>query len=502
MAAQSRYLLPADIERRLYRTNPWWSDKAAEPSPPFRRWAFQRILKNFELGLAPAVLLRGPRQVGKSTLSAQIIQHLIETRKADPREILYIQFDDLPPLKELKKFSLVPIMHITGWFEDNVLRKTFNQLAREGRTAYLFFDEIQNLPEWASQIKNLVDHAKLKVLATGSSALRIGLGKESLAGRVSQVSMGPLRLWEIGVMRGLDLAPCFPQNGAEALSKQELWRELVAHGVKHADARRQAFRWFSERGGYPVAHVRREAPWEEVAAQLKTTVVDRIIQFDLRAGEQKAKGRDPRLLEETFRVACRYSGQYPSPAKLADEVRRALQRDVGVQRVSYYLRFLDQALLLRLVPPLELRLKRRQGHDKICLCDHGLRKAWMGEPVPLDPENLDRDPDAATVAGRLVEGAVGYYLGEFSELNLHHFPAREVEPEVDFVITAGDRRIPVEVKYTKRLDPVDDTEALKRFLEKSANRASFGLLITREDTEPDPDPRVIRMPASTLLLLR
>ncbi|MBI5244634.1 MAG: ATP-binding protein [Elusimicrobia bacterium] len=502
MATQSKYLLPADIERRLRDGNPWWSGNEMEPPPPFRRWAFQRILKNFELGLAPAVLLRGPRQVGKSTLQAQIIQHLIETRKAHPKEILYVQFDSLPSWREFRKVSLDPILHIAGWFEDNVIRKPFNQLVRERRTAYLFFDEVQNLPEWASQIKNLVDRAKVKVLATGSSALRVGLGKESLAGRVSDIRMGPMRLWEIGAMGRLDLAPCFPQNGAAAFSKQELWQELVSHGVKHADARRQAFRWFSERGGYPVAHVRREAPWEEVAAQLKATVIDRVIQLDLRAGGQKAKGRDPRLLEETFRVACRYSGQYPSPAKLADEVRRALQRDVGVQRISYYLRFLDQTLLLRLVPPLELRLKRRKGHDKICLCDHGLRKAWLGEPVPLDPESLDRDPDAATVAGRLAEGAVGYYLGEFSELNLNHFPAREVEPEVDFVITAGDRRIPVEVKYTKRLDPVDDTDALKRFLEKSGNRASFGLLVTREDTESDLDPRIIRIPASSLLLLR
>lgn len=498
----TKHPLPADIERQLYDTNPWWEGKPAKPVPSFQRWAFKPILKSFEKRLAPVVILRGPRQVGKTTLQSQIIGELLKTGKSQPNEILHVQFDELPPWKDLKRFSKAPILQIARWFEEVVLKKPFNQLAQEGKTAYIFFDEVQNLPEWASQIKNLVDHVELRVLVTGSSALRIGLGKESLAGRVSQINIGPLRLWEIGTMGGLALPSFFPENGAEAFSKPDLWKGLAAHGSKYADARRQAFKWFSERGAYPLSQARRDAAWEDVASQLRTTVIDRVIQHDLRVGEQKGKKRDPRLLEETFRLSCRYSGQYPNPAKLADEVKRALQGNIGTQRVLYYLRFLDQAMLVKLVPPLEIKLKRRKGYDKICLCDHGLRKAWLGEPAPLDPEGLDREPDSATLAGRLAEGAVGYYLSEFSELDLSHFPARTVEPEVDFVITTGDRRIPVEVKYTKRVDPVDDTEALKRFMEKSGNRASFGLLITREDTEPDPDPRIIRIPASSLLLLR
>lgn len=498
----TRHPLPADIERQLYTTNPWWEGKPAKPVPSFRRWAFQPIMKGFERRLTPVIILRGPRQVGKTTLQSQIMEELLKTGKSQPNEILHVQFDDLPPWKELRKFSRTPILHIARWFEEVVLKKPFNQLAREGKTPYIFFDEVQNFPEWASQIKNLVDHAELRVLVTGSSALHIGLGKESLAGRVSQVNMGPLRLWEIGKMAGLDLAPFLPENGAEHFTKPEFWRELASYGVKNAPARHEAFQWFSDRGGYPLSQARRDAPWEAVAAQLKTTVIERVIQHDLRLGEQKGKKRDPRLLEETFRLGCRYSGQYPNPAKLADEVKRALQGNIGAQRVQYYLRFLDQAMLLKLVPPLEIKLKRRKGYDKLCLCDHGLRKAWLGEPVPLDPEGLDKDPDAATLAGHLAEGVLGYYLSEFQELDMSHFPARNVEPEVDFVITTGDRRIPVEIKYTKRVDPVDDTEALKRFMEKAGNRASFGLLATREDTEADPDPRVIRIPVSSLLLLR
>ena len=49
---------------------------------------------------------------------------------------------------------------------------------------------------------------------------------------------------------------------------------------------------------------------------------------------------------------------------------------------------------------------------------------------------------------------------------------------MDFVLTVGDYRIPIEVKYRQRIDPHRDTLGLRAFLEKTANNAPFGLLIT------------------------
>jgi predicted AAA+ superfamily ATPase len=497
-----QHVLPHYVRHRLGEGNPWWSGSPAKQQPAFKRWPFEQILKGFERKLTPVILLRGPRRVGKTTLQSQVIESLLASGKVHPNEIMHVQFDDLPDWPEFRKFSQSPILDISYWFAENVLRMPFNQLARSGRTAYLFFDEVQNLPDWAGQVKNLVDHADVRVLVTGSSALHIGLGKESLAGRATQINVGPLRLWEIGAMGRADLPPYASSNGGEVMQTADFWKGLAAHGLKHQQARADAFRWFSERGGYPFAQERKDEPWDAIAEVLRDTVVNRVVQKDLIMGESKGKKRDPRLLEATFHLSCRYNGQYPAPLLLADEIRRTLQGNIGSQRVMYYLRFLDQAMLLRLIPPLEIRLKRRKGYDKICLCDHALRAASFNEIIPLHPEGLERNPDAASLAGHLIEGTIGYFLSEISELSLNHFPARTLEPEVDFVAAVGDRRIPIEVKYTKSIDEVRDAMGLKRFLEKADNRAAFGLLITREDTGPDPDPRIIRMPASSLLLLR
>ena len=46
-----------------------------------------------------------------------------------------------------------------------------------------------------------------------------------------------------------------------------------------------------------------------------------------------------------------------------------------------------------------------------------------------------------------------------------------------------------------------DTLGIRSFAEDLANRAPFGLLITRKDPPAIDDPRVVAMPLSTFLLL-
>ena len=68
--------------------------------------------------------------------------------------------------------------------------------------------------------------------------------------------------------------------------------------------------------------------------------------------------------------------------------------------------------------------------------------------------------------------------------------------------TAGAQRVPVEIKYQRRVDPLRDTLGLRSFLEKSTNNAAFGLLITQDDSAAVDDPRIVSMPLSTFMLLR
>jgi predicted AAA+ superfamily ATPase len=163
---------------------------------------------------------------------------------------------------------------------------------------------------------------------------------------------------------------------------------------------------------------------------------------------------------------------------------------------------LDSSLLLKQIEPLEIRLKKRRGYRKICLCDHAIRAAWLQEVIPLDPVELDRNPHLMDLAGRVAESTAGYYLSSITGLAVSHLPERGGDPEVDYVLTIGERRIPVEIKYRRQIDSMRDTLGLRAFIEKAANNAPFGLLITREDAQAPADPRIITIPLRALLIVR
>jgi len=490
--------LSAPVEAFLWDTNPWWRGKPARPVPPFRRWLFEPALQRLKSGLTPVTVLRGPRQVGKTTLQEQLIEHLLEQEKVPADHIFRVQFDEIPSLRGIED----PILSLCRWFEDRILGSTFNEEARAGRLTFVFLDEVQNLPDWAPQVKALVDHHAVRVLLTGSSALRIEYGRDSLAGRISTLELGPLLLREIAALRGWgEIPPLLPLNGLRNLQEPSFWWSLREQGSRCREVRDQAFAAFSERGGYPIAQARADRPWEEIADLLNETIIRRVIQHDLRLGERGRK-RDQHLLGALFRLCCRYAGQAPGRPLLVHELQSALAANIGWQRVLAYLRFLNDTLLIRLIDPLELRLKRQKGQPKICLCDLSLRASWLQEMIPLEPEALQRTPHLSDLAGHMAESTVGYFFGNIPGLNIAWFPERGTEPEVDFVLTVGDYWIPVEVKYRRRIDEFRDTLGLRAFLEKTVYHAPFGVLVTLTDDVSVTDPRIIPIPLASLLLMR
>ena len=488
--------IPLDLIAELYDLNPWWTDVPAVPIPDTRRHLVARVRRRLDTEIAPIVAVRGPRQVGKTTIQLQIIADLLD-EGVPPTSIMRVQFDQLASTVRLVN----PILRIANWFEHNIATDRFNALARRGHKAYLFLDEVQNLDNWSAQLKFLVDTFAVKVLVTGSSALRIERGRDSLAGRIHTVEAGTLSLTEIGEFRQMDSPqPFLPDNGLGQLQHKDFWQGLAEHGRSHAKFRDEAFRHFSERGGYPLPHTRTQADWPLLSNQLNETVIQRVIQHDLRLGS-RGRSRDASLLEELFRLACRYAGQAPSYDLLAKEAGLSLNDQVDPQKARNYLRFLADTMLLHLIPPLELRRRRPRGSPKLCLVDHGLRASWLQEQVPLVPEALEGSQELSTAAGYIAESTLGSTASAIPGLGLSHVPERGTNLEVDFVFVVGDRRLPVEVKYQRRIDPVRDTQGMRAFIEKEANRASFGLLITRTDTPLADDPRIVSLPLSTFMLL-
>lgn len=230
--------LSNDLVRDIQRMNPWWAGNPLPVLPKTRRHLVGSIQRRLELGLAPIVAIRGPRQVGKTTAQLHVLEGLLK-KGVLPTRILRVQCDALATLSELSE----PLLRLVDWYEDTILKETLNAAAQRGTPAYLFFDEVHNIANWAVQLKHLVDHSTTQVVMTGSSALRIEQqGQESLAGRMTTIEAGVLSLTEISLFHnfGLD-RPFLPDNGLEVLTRKDYWQELVEHGLKHQTVRDHAF---------------------------------------------------------------------------------------------------------------------------------------------------------------------------------------------------------------------------------------------------------------------
>lgn len=491
--------LPLELVESLSQQNPWWRGLPALPTQPVRRWAYDEVVKRLDSGLTPIVAMRGTKQVGKSEIQRQFVEELLLLRQVPPSHILRVQFDESPALGQIP----APVQAIVSWFEKSILKDSLNAVAKRGGDVYLLFDEIQNLSGWANQLKQLVDHQKVKVLATGSSALRITAGQDSLPGRISMIDVGPFRLNEIAAIRFKESLPKFSTDSdIDRWTTPEFWRELSVFAQQHQPLIEKAFAAYADFGGYPLCHKLSSQGLESrlhLRQEAKALIVERTIRADLRAGKGGTRRVD-HVVETVFRQACRYAGQAVSPKSISDELQRRGLEPMALNAIADALDFLTESLLLKEIPVLEGIGRRAQNPSKICLSDHFIREAWLQEQLPLTGDGLAQCSQVvATQTGHLAESIVGAYLADIPGVEASWLPDSDKQGEIDFVLTLGLKRLPIEVKYRAKLKG-DETRHLVSFCRDPKWEAPFGLVIT-PDVFSEKDG-MIYLPLFALLALR
>jgi len=177
-----------EIETRLRLDNPWWQ-AGAGIEPEYRAFprraylpAFERLVK--DSGARRAVILMGPRRVGKTILVYHTIHALLEGAHVRGRDILYLSLE-------------TPIY--TGASLDALVERFRKLFERPPQTTmYVFFDEIQYLKNWEVHLKSLVDtYRDCRFIVTGSAAAAMKTKSiESGAGRFTEFILPPLTFAE------------------------------------------------------------------------------------------------------------------------------------------------------------------------------------------------------------------------------------------------------------------------------------------------------------------
>jgi len=166
------------LERIMLRS-PWWSEENWEQDDRslkqarsagflFRHLSAEQLrLENLPPGRIS--IIRGPRQVGKTTELKLLVKDLISAG-IKPRCIGYYPCDDIIHFRELI----------------DLIRAFVKTLRAQGNYGFLLLDEVTMVKDWARAIKPLADSGELErvyLLITGSSAVEMRRGYERMPGR-------------------------------------------------------------------------------------------------------------------------------------------------------------------------------------------------------------------------------------------------------------------------------------------------------------------------------
>ncbi len=405
--------------------NPWWrrSHHRVARGYPHRRELQPRILKRLsQQDQHRALVLMGPRQVGKTTVLLQVVDDLLDLGWP-AANLTYFDFSDHRVTTSITAHEVVEI-EPEGLDPD--------------RPRILLLDEIASVPNWDRWLKGAVDRRVGRIVATDSAAsLLREKGRESGLGRWDEQWLEGLTFREL---TGFSMPPGSEDQGL-SLAPRLLEPYLLRGGFPE-----HAARLLEDRTGEDQAVLRK----------LREDVVDRALLRDL-----AREVEDPEPVRKLFVYLVQASGSILNVSKRAADLRH------DPRSVGRWVSLLKDTLLLAQLP----RYARHpaaglRGKPKIFAADHGLVNAL----ALLDPE----DPQ---VRGRVFETVVFRHLREVmrqdSEVRLSYFYDGKTL-EGDFIVQHPSATIAVEVTSSAQPDP-KQLRRVRKIAEKT--RAERQLLI-------------------------
>lgn len=426
-------LLEKQIIGRLRVDNPWWTEGKVpnfyqEMKPRLYLDIFYTLVTNMDL--KRAVILMGPRRVGKTVL----LYHTIARLLADgvpQQNIIYISVET--PI--YNKIYLEQLF--------NLSKQTLGKGDDKSGEYYVFFDEIQYLKDWELNLKSLVDTYKnVKFVASGSAAAELKRrSDESGAGRFTDFNLPPLTFYEYIHLKGYEQL-MIPQ-------KMPWMGEYIdSYGTMDIDKLNKLFIDYMNYGGYPEV-VFSEKIQENPGQFIRHDIIDKVLLRDLPSlyGIQ-----DVQELNSLFTMIAYRSGSQFSYESMSKEsgVRKDLLRK--------YINYLEAAFLIRVIHRTDDNAKKyqRETSFKIYLTNPSLRCALF-QPIEVTDDEIGNMVETAVYAQWIPRQGVDI---SFANWRLKG----NVQGEVDIVgIDMGTQKPQwaVEIKWSDRyVDKPGELESL------------------------------------------
>lgn len=451
------------IQKRMVLDNPWWeSGKVDDDFTQFPRRAY---LDDFyelvtDLSVKRAVILMGPRRVGKTVMIYHSIDRLISSG-IDPKKIIYISVD-------------TPIYNNIS-LEDFFLlaRKALkNEGSYEGY--YVFFDEIQYLKNWEVHLKSMVDTFRSsRFVASGSAAAALKMKSiESGAGRFSDFLLPPLTFYEYIQFKKLDSLVVKSNNG------------ISPYDTINIDALNRHFVEYINFGGYPEV-VFSEAIRRNPGQYIKNDIIDKVLLRDLPSlyGISDIQELNKLFVHIAFRSGNEFSYE-------------SLSTEAGIKKetIKRYLEYLEAAFLIKVVNRIDQNAKRMQRVTsfKIYLTNPSLRCALF-TPINEDDEFMGSMVETAVFSQWIQGGKTDFFYANWAK------GRSKGEVDIVWVDMATQKAISLaEIKWTDRFaENPTELKSLYSFLSLNPSvKKIFVTSKTRFGTYDIPEGKIMFIPVA------
>lgn len=450
--------------------NPWWKKESIPDLPSWKRSVFHELLNwVVKPPVHRAVMLSGPRQVGKTTLLLQTIDQLIKSG-VPPANILYATFDH-------------PIFKLAGL--DAVLEAWRELEPKAEGLEYLFLDEAQFIRDFGTWTKHQIDFFKQRrIVFTGSATPLVNSGEESGVGRWFTLQISTLSFYEYLQIKKVSLpiipkisqiTDLFKASNSEIYHISNVTQVLIGH-----------FHEYLVRGGFPQTALIESIP--QAQRLLREDIIDKVLKRDMTAifGVRRVLE-----LEQTFIYLCMHDGGIQG--------LQTLSSNLGITKptVQNFINLLELTHLLYKLPPYGYGKEILRARYKLYLADPAIAPAILmkGKTILEDSKAL----------GMSVETAVFSHLKAHNARNHARFSYWKdpKNKELDLVIEISDNLIPLEVKYESQLVTARDVQGLINFC-KEKETIPFGYVLTKtaqdigllETNNKLPLTQIIRIPAA------
>ena len=444
-------LLERQIIGRLKVENPWWTEgivpsEYSEMSPRLYLKIFYPLVQATDL--RRAIILMGPRRVGKTVMMLHAIQKLIDDG-VPPQNIIYISVE-------------TPIFNKI--FLEQLFRLACNIVGKspEKEQMFVFFDEIQYLKDWEVELKTLVDtYYRVKFIASGSAAAELKKrSEESGAGRFTDFSLPPLTFYEYIHLKGYSNL-IIPKNISYNRCDSTIYSTIDINKLN------DLFIDYINYGGYPEV-VFSQKIRENPGQFIRHDIIDKVLLRDLPSLYGIS---DVQELNSLFTMIAYHSGEQFSYEKLSKE------SGIHKETLKKYINYLEAAFLIKVVKRTDDTAKKyqRETQFKIYLTNPSLRCALF-EPIEEISDEI----------GDIVETAVfaQWFPRQNVELRYANWRQGKQQGEVDIVGLNVAKQKPfwaVEIKWSNHFyNSPGDLKSLSYFADKNNLHSAVVTTITEE----------------------